>query len=287
MGIKIKSVFSRSVFILKHMKYFVRNGGVSKPIVSQIDYGNLLNGKVVLITGGTSGIGLAIAEKCYKEGAYVIITGRNENKMLKLKDKFSEDRFRTIIWDISDISIFENHLNTCEHFFGKSIDFLINNAGMSAKTSFPNVSQEDWESVFNTNSRGMLFLSQAICKRWINEGTSKLKKIINISSTSGFVSVNNAYGASKWDAVGLTQGLALMMGKENITINGVAPGRTATSMLQMESQENLFDSDSRSVLKRYALPIEIAELVVFLLSDAANFITGQTIICDGGRTLKN
>jgi 3-oxoacyl-[acyl-carrier protein] reductase len=109
-------------------------------------------------------------------------------------------------------------------------------------------------------------------------------KVINISSTGGFLGASYPYRMTKWDLVGFTAGIAEILAPYGILVNGIAPGRTATKMLDKQSTDNLYDS--YQPLKRFALPLEIAELAIFLLSDASNYIIGQTIIVDGGYTLK-
>ncbi len=140
--------------------------------------------------------------------------------------------------------------------------------------------------MLTTNAIGTLLLSQALCKRWERNYTSKTKKIINISSQGGFIGANNAYRMTKWGIRGLTQYMGSSLSCKNIIVNGVAPGIILTDMQpQFQKQgDNLFTNLNPA--KRIGLPTEIAELVTFLLTDATNFIVGQTICCDGGYSLK-
>lgn len=272
----------RLVKNLPHLRSYWKHGGLTRVDVSQINYGGILSGKRVLITGGGSGIGLAIAEKCLSEGATVLITGRNKSKLEDVKQRINNPKFNVLEWDISNISEIKDKLQLTNSMLG-GIDCLINNAGVHSAKSFLNVSEEEWDRVYQTNSKGLFFLSQALCKEW-SLLPDHVNKIINISSTSGFVATTSPYGLSKWDVVGLTEGLALSFASKNIIVNGIAPGRTATEMLGIMNKDNMYNE--LTPVKRYALPVEIAELAVFLLCSASNYLTGQTIICDGGRSLK-
>lgn len=268
---------------LPHLKSYWINGGITRVNVSQINYGGILSGKRVLITGGGSGIGFAIAKKCLSEGATVLITGRNKAKLEEVKQRINNPKFKVLEWDISNISEIQDKLQLTYGMLG-GIDCLINNAGVHSTKGFLNVSEEEWDRVYQTNSKGLFFLSQALCKKW-SLLPNEVNKIINISSTSGFVATTSPYGLSKWDVVGLTQGLALSFASKNIIVNGIAPGRTATQMLGFMNEVNMYNESTP--VKRYALPVEIAELAVFLLCSASNYLTGQTIICDGGRSLQD
>lgn len=120
----------------------------------------------------------------------------------------------------------------------------------------------------------------------MNIKAKNYRKIINISSQGGFVGATYPYRMSKWDIVGLTEGLSKVMASHNVIVNGIAPGIVRTEMQQryMEQKDNVYCN--QTPMQRFAYPEEIAELAIFLMSDRSNFITGQTIICDGGFTLK-
>ncbi len=259
-------------------------GGLVRADIKYAQYDNILCGKVVLITGGSSGIGLAIAKKCTTSGATVIITGRNE---VKLKEAVATERnMYYMVWDIQDIDNIPNKLFECRELVGKGVDVLVNNAGIPPTKFFGNIDNCEWEKIYNTNLKGTYFLTQEIVKQWKDTGFSGYKKIINISSQGGYVGATYPYRMVKWDIRGLTEGLGKILISDNVIVNGIAPGVVKTSMQEfsLKQGDNLYTN--QNPIQRVCLPEEIAELAVFLIADTSNFIIGQTIVCDGGYTLK-
>ena len=264
-----------------------RYGGYKQCNVSYITDGNRLNGKRILITGGASGIGYAIAQQCIKEGANVVITGRNEDKLqTACLSNGNNSHLKYIVWDISKPMQNEDKINKVVNLFGADIDILVNNAGVQPYEFFPNVTESEWNRIYETNSKGTFFLSQSIAKHWNNNKVNNSHKIINISSQGGFVGATYPYRMSKWDIVGLTEGLAKTLIKDGIIVNGIAPGVIKTAMQSkfFAQANNVYCEQNPA--ERYAFPEEIAELAVWLMSDLSNFIVGQTILCDGGFSLK-
>jgi 3-oxoacyl-[acyl-carrier protein] reductase len=283
---KILFVIKRIYIVIKHLRKIYRYGGYSTTNIASINHGEILKGKKILITGGSTGIGLSIAKKCLQEGATVVITGRNENKLKRAMEKINSSLLKTLVWDVSQTSsIYENIAKT-EKLLGGHIDILVNNAGILSGTVFPDVTEEIWDKTYATNSKGLFFLTQSLCGKWMKENKIQLKKVINISSQGGFVGATYPYRMTKWDVAGLTQGLGIKLAPFGIIVNGIAPGIIATNMQSnyLSQKENVYCS--HNPLERFALPEEIAELAIFLMSDAANFIVGQTIVCDGGYSLK-
>lgn len=260
----------------------IKDGGVSTVNIAHINHGEVLKGKKVLVTGGGSGIGLAIAKKALSEGATVLITGRNKGRLSEAKQTINSKRLNIIEWDVSDVKILSSKMDEAEALMGGTIDILVNNAGILPEQNFHTITEADWDKIYSTNSKGTYFMSKEVFKRLVGE--RKGGKILNISSTSAYYGAILPYGLTKWDVKGMTEGLGKLFWPNGIIVNGIAPGRTATQMLNKSSTDNLYDSKTSA--KRYGLPEEVAELAVFLMSDAANFIVGQTIVCDGGYTLK-
>ena len=283
---RVKQVLSRIPLIFKSIRNILKYGGYSTVNISNINYGEILKGKRVLITGGSSGIGLSIAKKCLQEGATVIITGRTENKLEQIKNEINNPLLKILEWDISQISQIEEKLQKAKLLLDGEIDILVNNAGIVNGITFPDVAEEIWDKIYATNSKGLFFLTQAVCGQWMKEKKRMHKKVINISSQGGFVGATYPYRMTKWDIAGLTQGLGIKLAPYGIIVNGIAPGLTATNAVSyfLKQKENVYCP--QNPIERFALPEEIAELSVFLMSDAVNFIVGQTIVCDGGYSLK-
>jgi len=286
--IKDKILLScKMIFLMiKSLKKIYRYGGYTTVNVSKVNYGQILKGKKILITGGGAGIGLSIAKRCLEEGATVVITGRNENKLREASEEINNFLLKTLVWDVSKIAEIESGIEKAKLLLDGDIDVLINNAGVIDTIQFPNVTEEIWDKIYATNSKGLFFLTQFLCNKWMKDAKIQLKKVINISSQGGFVGATYPYRMTKWDIAGLTQGLGIKLVPYGIIVNGIAPGIIATDMQPglINRGDNIFISENP--MQRFGLPEEIAELGVFLISDAANFIVGQTIVCDGGYSIK-
>lgn len=285
----IRKVFvfcQRLPLMIRSLRKIYRYGGYSTYNIANVCKGEILRGKNILITGGSTGIGLSIAKKCIEEGAIVVITGRNEAKLKQAKEQINSTSLKTLVWDISQISEIEEGIVKTKALFDGDIDILVNNAGIVNGIHFPSVTEEVWDKIYKTNSKGLFFLTQSLCDKWMKRDNNYQKKVINISSQGGFVGATYPYRMTKWDVAGLTQGLGIKLAPFGIIVNGVAPGIIATGMQPncINQKENVFCPENP--LERFGLPEEIAELVTFLISDASNFIVGQTIICDGGYSIK-
>ncbi len=275
--------------ILKRLKSAyssLKFGGNVSINISNIEYKDILLGKKVLITGGGSGIGFAIAKKSVALGATVIITGRNEEKLKNALTQINNPNISYVVWDISDIKIMKNKIAECLEKFKSDIDIVICNAGVQPNEFFGNVSEQEWDRVYSTNSKAVYFLNQEICNIWQRSNFVSYRKIINISSQGGFVGAGYPYRMSKWDVRGMTEGIAKLVVNKRILVNGIAPGIVKTNMqhFALEQGDNYFCD--QNPMKRVSLPEEIAELAVFMMSDACNFLVGQTILIDGGFCLK-
>ena len=264
-------------------------GGIKKCHIAYLDGGNLLKGKTVLITGGGSGIGKSIAKAALMQQASVVIAGRDKTKLDRTIQEFKNQGYncKSILLDITNIKEIKSKISELESLTSGGIDILINNAGLQPHEFFPRVSEKEWERIYDTNSKGTYFMCQEFANHWLQYiGDNKQHKIINISSQGGFVGATYPYRMSKWDIVGLTKGLGLALANKGIIVNSIAPGVIKTEMQERyyKQDDNIYSSENP--LHRIAFPEEIAQLAVFMMSDMANFIVGQTIICDGGYTLK-
>ncbi len=284
---KIFLFLKQMPLMIKSLKKIYRYGGFNTINIASIEYGQIFNGKRILITGGSSGIGFHIAKKCVSHGASVIITGRNQEKLDLAVREIGNQNLKSMQWDISDISVIEEQVNIAEELLNGEIDVLVNNAGILLKGQrFPEIDEEIWDTTYATNSKGLFFLTQYMAKKWIATKTLKNRKILNISSQGGFVGATYPYRMTKWDVAGLTQGLGLSLAPYGIIVNGIAPGIVATNMQKRFVKQKGNSYCPYNPLERIALPEEISELAFFLIGDASNFIVGQTIVCDGGFSLK-
>lgn len=264
--------------MLSFLKKCYRNGGVVDVNIAQINHGEVLKGKNILVTGGSSGIGYAIAKKFIAEGAKVVITGRN---IVALKKASENIGAFPLAWDVSHIEVVDEKLLEARTLLDNDIDIIINNAGIYSHVTFGNVTEAIWDNIHNINSKGLFFICQAIAQQWIRD--NKKGKIINIASNRGILGDKAPYGMSKWGVICLTRGLGKELFPKGIIVNGIAPGIIASGINGIDPFENAFIHNPPS--NRVGLPEEIAEIATFLASEAANHIVGQTIVCDGGNSL--
>lgn len=245
----------------------------------------ILFDRCALITGGTSGIGYAIAESFLRAGANVIITGRNEATLQKsvssLRREFSHSVILGYRLDNTDVSsfdpVFNSMLNACKKENIESIDILVNNAGINCQT-MPKVTESEYDTVMDTNLRGPYFLSQHFGKYLID---NEIKgNILNISSASSVRPGNSPYILSKWGIRSLTLGLAKALAPYNITVNAIAPGPTLTPMLNKKDNDTMYLE--KNPFHRYITPDEVASMAVILVSDMGRSILGDTIFMTGG-----
>lgn len=264
---------------IKNFFKYLRYGGVTVANICQINYCNVLAGKRVLITGGSSGIGLAIAEKLYSMGACILITGRNLGRMKQISEKYDE-RFEIIEWDLCDENFLQRRFNEAVEKLG-GLDIVINNAGIYTTQNYKTMTIPEWDRIVNVDLKAAYFVMKHSADYFI---ASNVKgKIINIDSNRGFMGDVGPYGASKWGVRGLTYGFAKDLIKYGIIVNGIAPGTTATGINNISPSDNMYDE--REANKRVVCPEEIAEIAAFLASGAAESIVGEIIICDGGSSL--
>ncbi|NYF24767.1 acetoacetyl-CoA reductase [Sporosarcina sp. JAI121] len=240
-----------------------------------------LEGKVAIVTGGSRGIGAAIAKELAKNGAQVVINYQSRTDCAEaVVQEIEEDGGLSyaIQADVSDLNDVQNFLQEVISRFGK-IDILINNAGITRDRSFRNLSEEDWNEVINVNLNSVFHTTSAVINHMLEK---KSGRIINISSiigqTGGFGQSN--YAAAKAGMVGFTKSLALETAKSGITVNAVCPGFIETEMVAAMPDNIKEQMISKIPMKRLGQADEIAEAVLFLAQ--ANYITGQSINVNGG-----
>ncbi len=234
--------------------------------------------KKALITGATGGIGLEIC-KFLGNDHEIYILGRNEEKLKSLSNEFSfiQDYF------VCDISSSDSLTDFFEKISMKNlqIDVLVNNAGVTDDSLFLRMDLEKWNKVINTNLTSNFMISNFFSKQMIKK---KWGRIVNISSVVGHTgnAGQSNYTASKAGIIGMTKSIAIELAKRNITVNSVSPGFIDTEMTAALSDEQKEFIKNKIPLARIGKPEDVAYCVKFLVSEEANYITGQTIHVNGG-----
>ncbi|MGU8888201.1 3-oxoacyl-[acyl-carrier-protein] reductase [Clostridium perfringens] len=246
----------------------------------------MLKDKVAIVTGGTRGIGRAIALKLADQGANIVINYRNSDKEAEELKAILEEKGVKVLTVKCDISNFEdskNLMDKCKEVFGK-IDILVNNAGITKDTLIMRMKEEDFDNVIDVNLKGTFNCAKHASAIMLKQ---RFGKIINMTSVVGIA--GNAgqvnYAASKAGVIGLTKSLAKELGSRGITVNAVAPGFINTDMTASLSEKVKEEASKNIPLKRLGDPEDVANLVGFLASDVANYITGQVINVDGGMVM--
>ncbi len=242
-----------------------------------------LKGKTAIITGSSRGIGKAIAFKLGKMGANIALNGSSASEALnKAEAELKEAGINVIatVGDVRKLEDVEAMFKTVAEAFGK-IDILVNNAGITRDKLILRMSESDWDDVLDINLRGAFLCTKVASKIMMKQ---KYGKIINISSVIGVIGnpSQTNYAASKAGLIGLTKATAKELASRGINCNAVAPGLIATEMTDI-LPENVKENYINSIpQKRYGTPEDVANAVGFLVSEEANYITGQVIHIDGG-----
>jgi meso-butanediol dehydrogenase/(S,S)-butanediol dehydrogenase/diacetyl reductase len=240
-----------------------------------------LTGKVAIITGGGSGIGKAIARAFVREGAKVVIAGRDTRKLDRAVAEIVGECL-AVSADVSSTNDVQKLVSAAMETF-KRIDILVNNAAMLLPGTAESISEEDFDQTFNINVRGLWLLSRAVLPHMRATGGGS---IINVGSVLSLLGARNrvAYSASKGAVMAMTKAMALDHAAENIRVNCIAPGIVATEMVEKFNTDEAARRQREAMhpMGRFGQPEEIANAAVFLASDESGWTTGSVITVDGG-----
>ncbi|MDB5079390.1 MAG: 3-oxoacyl-[acyl-carrier-protein] reductase [Chloroflexi bacterium] len=245
-----------------------------------------LDGKVALVTGGSRGIGRAIALLLAERGAKVVINyNRNQTEAdaVVAAVEAKGGQALAVQGDVSVAAQAQALVDQTIKAFGR-IDILVNNAGITKDTLMMRMSETDWDAVVDTNLKGAFLCAKAALRPMLK---SKGGRIINISSISGQAGSGGQanYSAAKAGMIGFTKALAREVGSRGITVNAIAPGFIETDMTNVLAEEFKQKALAQIPLERFGKPEDIAEAVAFLASDAGNYITGQVLAVNGGMVM--
>ncbi|MAW68442.1 MAG: 3-oxoacyl-ACP reductase [Candidatus Marinimicrobia bacterium] len=244
-----------------------------------------LTNKVAIITGASQGIGKGMAETFSKAGAHVACVSRNKDNLKSVADSLIKNGGAASFYtcDVSSLDAFQNTIKEIVENHG-SVDILVNNAGVCKDKLIMRMSEDDWNKVININLNGAFNGIKAVSQIMIKQ---RAGRIINISSIVGLIGNPGQanYAASKAGLIGLSKSAAKELAPRGITVNAIAPGYIATDMTDQitdQAKENLI---TKIPLGRIGSPSDIAASALFLASDEAGYITGQTLTVDGGMVM--
>ncbi len=244
-----------------------------------------LNNKTALITGGSRGIGRCTAECLGRRGAKLYLVDLDEDGLNKTIEALKNDGFDVdgVAADIADSEKAQNVVDECVKRFGQ-LDILVNNAGITRDTLAMRMKDSDWEAVLRVNLSGSFYMARAATRPMMK---NREGRIINLASVVGIM--GNAgqanYAASKAGVIGMTKSFAKELAARNITVNAVAPGFIETHMTASLKEEVREATLKQIPLGRYGKPEEVANVIAFLASDEAAYITGQVMVIDGGMAM--
>ena len=242
-----------------------------------------LSGKRALVTGASGAIGGAIATAFHKQGATVALSGTKRPALEALAGQLGAGAF-VVPCDLSKKDEVEKLVPDAEAALGGEIDILVNNAGLNRDMLFARMSDEDWQTVIDVNLTAAFRLSRAVLRGMMRRRTGRIISITSVVAVVGNPGQGN-YSASKAGLIGMTKSLAAEIASRNVTVNCVAPGFTTSAMTDALNEKQKAMIMERVPVRRLGTPAEVAAAVVYLASDEAAYVTGQTLHVNGGMAM--
>lgn len=262
---RIKDIFKQALHLLRTKEKI--------PILISSDGDDLFRGKVALITGGSGGIGKAIAIEMLNHGCQVVITGTNQTKLNCVVSELNSENVKGIVLNMENVCCFDDKIQEVLGMFeSHKLDILINCAGINDPSNFLDVTEKVYDCVMAVNAKGLYFISQAVAKYMIKNNIHG--HILNISSSSALRPASTPYIISKLAVSGITKGLADELIKHQIIVNALAPGPVATNMVGKTDATEI--GHTTTPMGRYALPSEVAHFAVQMVSGYGDLIVGET-----------
>jgi len=242
----------------------------------------MLDGKLVLVTGASRGIGKAIALTMGGAGATVIGTATTESGADNISKVFAENKIsgKGMKLDVTDSEQVSNLVKNIGEDFG-SVDILVNNAGITRDNILLRMKEDEWEDIINTNLSSIYKMSKSVLRGMIKKRSGRIISITSVVGVMGNAGQSN-YGAAKAGIIGFTKSLAREVGVRGITVNAIAPGFIETDMTDSLPDDQKEALASQIPMGRLGTPNEVAQAVLFLAGESGSYITGQTIHVNGG-----
>jgi gluconate 5-dehydrogenase len=243
-----------------------------------------LSGKVALVTGTSRGLGQYLARALARAGADIAMTSRDKSSLYVFADEIAGLGRRTFLvdLDVRDLASIQSAASAIEAHFGR-VDILVNNAGCHIRKLALDVTWDDWNTVLETNLRGTFFVAQAVARGMVERRYGRIINIGSVTSVAGYAGLG-PYGASRGGTRQLTMSMADDWGKFGVTVNCLAPGwfRTSQNEAMYQNEAWVEYITDRIPVKRPGRPDDLDGAVVFLASEGSRYVTGQTLLVDGG-----
>lgn len=243
----------------------------------------MLSSKIAIVTGGAKGIGRAVAQALARRGASVAILDidyENASKAANEVDGLGSKGL-AIQMDMANVSQIRDSVRMVADEFGR-VDILVNNAGIVLTTEVEQIAEGEWRKVLDINLNGAFFMSQAVIPHMRAQGSGRIINVASLAGRTGSLVAGCHYGTAKAGMIGMTWCLARVLARDNITVNTIAPGPVWSEITKGYTDDQIRMLERNSPLGKIGRPDSIAEAVVFLCSDAADYITGATIDINGG-----